>query len=290
MTPERWAQIKGILNAALERPKEERRAFLDEACGADAALREASRTPAYRRGRGEPGESGRRVAEPNHTSRSWPPAKCSRTTGSRRKWARAGWVAVYRARDSKLGREVALKVLPEALANDAEYMARFHREAKVLASLNHPHIATIHGLEANAIVMELVEGATLAERMAKGAIPVEEALAIARQIAEALEYAHEKGVIHRDLKPANVKITPDGVVKVLDFGLAKMVQPEGPHAGDATLSLGTTRMGVIAGTPAYMAPEQASGDAVDRRVDVWAFGVGALRDAHRASPFRRRVR
>jgi eukaryotic-like serine/threonine-protein kinase len=128
---------------------------------------------------------------------------------------------VYRARDSKLNRDVAIKVLPAALANDADYMARFQREAQVLAALNHPNIAAIYGLEDYAIVMELVEGATLAERISQGALPPEEALPIARQIAEALEAAHEKGIVHRDLKPGNVKITPEGVVKVLDFGLAK---------------------------------------------------------------------
>jgi Tol biopolymer transport system component/tRNA A-37 threonylcarbamoyl transferase component Bud32 len=272
MTPERWAQIKGILNAVLERPKQERRAFLDEACGVDAALRE---------------EVERLLIEEDAASlegpgaglrnRSMPPELSSGEMLAHyrieAKVGEGGMGVVYRARDSKLGRDVALKVLPEALASDAEYMARFHREAKVLASLNHPNIATIHGLEANAIVMEMVEGATLAERMAKGAIPVEEALAIARQIVEALEYAHERGVIHRDLKPANVKITPDGAVKVLDFGLAKMVQPEGWNSKDAAVSLQTARTGTIAGTPAYMAPEQADGEPVDRRVDVWAFGV-----------------
>src|SRR5271168_4913373 len=191
-----------------------------------------------------------------------------------------GMGEVYRARDSKLGRDVVLKVISEQFANDAERMARFEREAKVLASLNHPNIAHIYGLEdsggVRALVMELVEGQTLAERIARGPIPLEEALPIARQIAEALEYAHERGIVHRDLKPANVKITPDGAVKVLDFGLAKAIE-ETPAAEDIsnspTLSMGATRAGVVLGTAAYMSPEQAKGKSADRRADIWSFGV-----------------
>lgn len=190
-----------------------------------------------------------------------------------------GMGEVYRARDSKLNRDVALKVLPAAFANDAERMARFHREAQVLASLNHPNIAAIYGLEESsgirALVMELVEGPTLAERIAQGPIPLEEALTIARQIAEGLEYAHEKGVMHRDLKPANVKITPEGVVKVLDFGLAKAAEgtvATGSPSDSPTLTAAATQAGVILGTAAYMSPEQAKGKAVDKRGDIWAFG------------------
>ena len=194
-----------------------------------------------------------------------------------------GMGEVYRAHDSKLGRDVALKVLPANLAGDAQYMARFQREAQVLASLNHPHIASIYGLEecggVRALVMELVEGPTLADRIKKGPIPLTEALDVAKQIAEALEYAHEKGVIHRDLKPANVKITPEGTVKVLDFGLAKAAEqpPETQEWEDATtLPASMSRPGVILGTPAYMAPEQARGEAADKRADIWAFGVVLL--------------
>ena len=182
-----------------------------------------------------------------------------------------GMGEVYRAFDSKLQREVALKVLAPDFADDREWLSRFQREARVLASLNHPHIAAVYGLEESgsirAIAMELVEGPTLAERIARKRIPVKEALAIARQIAEALEYAHEKGIVHRDLKPANVKLRPDGVVKVLDFGLAKPAISD-----DAPASTGT-RAGVVVGTPAYMPPEQAAGLPVDRRADIWAFGV-----------------
>ncbi|HXO44563.1 MAG TPA: protein kinase [Candidatus Cybelea sp.] len=190
-----------------------------------------------------------------------------------------GMGEVYRAHDSKLGREVALKVLPEAFSRDAERMARFEREAKILASLNHPNIASIYGLEdsgsTHALVMELVEGSTLAERIRSGAFPIDETLRIARQIAEALEYAHERGIVHRDLKPANVKVTGDDAVKILDFGLAKAIEGDSASAdmGDSpTLSRMATQAGVLMGTAAYMSPEQAKGKAVDRRADIWAFG------------------
>jgi serine/threonine-protein kinase len=187
---------------------------------------------------------------------------------------------VYQAHDTKLGRDVAIKVLPEAFAHDAERLSRFQREAKMLASLNHPNIATIHGLEqsngTHYLVMELVPGETLAERIKRdGAFPIEEALAICKQIAEALEAAHEKGIIHRDLKPANVKVTPEGKVKVLDFGLAKAFAgetPDGNPSQSPTLSAVATMQGVLLGTAAYMSPEQARGKAVDKRTDIWAFG------------------
>jgi serine/threonine protein kinase len=190
-----------------------------------------------------------------------------------------GMGEVYRARDAKLGRNVALKVLPEAFARDNERMARFEREAKVLASLNHPNIASIYGLEdscaTHALVMELVEGLTLADRLKSGPIPIDEALRIARQICEALEYAHERGIVHRDLKPANVKLTNDDTVKVLDFGLAKAAEGNAASidiATSPTIGQMATQAGVLLGTPAYMAPEQARGKAVDRRADIWAFG------------------
>jgi serine/threonine-protein kinase len=192
---------------------------------------------------------------------------------------RGGMGEVYRARDSRLSREVALKVLPEALARDADRVLRFEREARVLASLNHPHIAAVHGFEQGDghrfLVLELVPGLTLAERLAKGPIAVREALTIARQIAEALEEAHAKGVIHRDLKPANVKITPEGRVKVLDFGLAKALGMDDPSEASLEDSPTMDRVdsaGVILGTAGYMSPEQARGHVVDKRADVWAFG------------------
>ena len=194
-----------------------------------------------------------------------------------------GMGEVYRAKDTRLDRQVAIKVLPEAFTKDAERLARFEREAKVLAQLQHHNIASIFGLEeaggARALVMELIEGPTLAERMKSGPLPIDECLSIARQIAEALEEAHEKGIVHRDLKPANVKVTTDGKVKVLDFGLAKALDPRGPASPSSqasmspTITAEATRMGTIMGTAAYMAPEQAAGSAVDRRADIWSFGV-----------------
>ena len=190
---------------------------------------------------------------------------------------RGGMGEVYRAHDTRLGRDVALKLLPPGFAADAERLARFTREARLLASLNHPNIGTIHGFEEaegmRALVLELVEGDTLADRVARGPLPIPETLAIARQIADALEAAHDKGVVHRDLKPANIKITPDGVIKVLDFGLAKS-DPGGASelANSPTITVGGTVAGLILGTAAYMSPEQARGRVVDKRTDVWAFG------------------
>jgi serine/threonine protein kinase len=193
---------------------------------------------------------------------------------------------VYRARDTRLKREVAIKVLPEMLAADPDRLARFQREAELLATLNHPNIAAVYGLEdspstgsaqapSRAIVLELVDGETLADLIARGPVPLDDALRMARQIVDALEAAHDRGVVHRDLKPGNIKITPDGNVKVLDFGLAKML--ESPAVASSlsmspTLSVHATYAGVILGTAAYMSPEQARGKAVDRRTDVWAFG------------------
>jgi len=197
---------------------------------------------------------------------------------------------VWRATDTTLGRQVAIKILPDAFAADPERLARFEREAKTLAALNHPHIAQIYGFEKSspstgsgpagmhALVMELVEGEDLSQRIARGAIPIDEALPIAKQIAEALEAAHEQGIIHRDLKPANIKVRADGTVKVLDFGLAKALDPVAASSPEAVnsptiTSPAMTQAGMILGTAAYMAPEQARGTAVDKRADVWAFGV-----------------
>ena len=190
-----------------------------------------------------------------------------------------GMGQVYQATDTKLNRQVALKILPEAFAADPDRLARFQREAQVLASLNHPNIAAIHGLEdsegTKALVLELVEGPTLADRIAQGPIPVDEVLPIAKQIAEALEAAHEQGVIHRDLKPANIKVRDDGTVKALDFGLAKALDttPAGDPSQSPTVTAAATQMGVIMGTAAYMSPEQARGRPVDKRADIWAFGA-----------------
>src|SRR5262245_22163423 len=196
-----------------------------------------------------------------------------------------GMGEVWRARDTRLQRDVAIKVLPDLVAAEPERLARLTREAQTLASLNHPNIAQIYGFEESggvrALVMELVEGEDLSAVIARGPMPLAEALPIARQIADALEAAHEQGVIHRDLKPANVKVRRDGEVKVLDFGLAKVLDPlagasggwSGSLAHSPTLSARATQAGVILGTAAYMAPEQARGRAVDRRADIWAFGV-----------------
>src|SRR2546427_3914439 len=190
-----------------------------------------------------------------------------------------GMGEVYRAKDTKLHRDVAIKVLPDLFAKDPERLARFEREAHVLAALNHPHIAAIYGLEeANGsqfLILELVEGETLAERLKAGPLRLTQALTIARQVADALQAAHEKGIIHRDLKPANIALAADGQVKVLDFGLAKALEPDLSKdiSNSPTLTLAATQAGVIQGTAAYMSPEQAKGRVADKRSDVWAFGA-----------------
>ena len=190
---------------------------------------------------------------------------------------------VYRAHDTRLRREVAIKVVPEATAHDSDRMARFAREAQFLAALNHPNIGSIYGFEESstmhALVMELVEGPTLADRIAQGPVPIEDALPIMKQITEALEYAHDRGIVHRDLKPANIKIKPDGTVKVLDFGLAKALSDEikpTDISNSPTLTAAATKAGLILGTAAYMSPEQARGKTVDRRADIWSFGAVAF--------------
>ena len=208
-----------------------------------------------------------------------------------------GMGEVYRARDTKLDRDVALKILPDAFAADPGRLARFQREAKTLASLNHPNIGGIHGLEESesvtAIVMELIEGEDLAQRIARGAIPFDEALPIARQIAEALEAAHEQGIVHRDLKPANIKVRPDGTVKVLDFGLAKAMEPAPGSSQSVSMSPtittpAMTQAGMIFGTAAYLSPEQAKGRPADKRSDVWAFGCVVSEMLAGKRPIRRR--
>ena len=199
---------------------------------------------------------------------------------------------VYRARDPRLNRDVALKVLPDGFSVDASRVARFEREAQLLASLNHPGIAAIYGVEQTdespVLVLELVEGLTLADRLAAGPLAQDDVLRVAQQMAVALEAAHERGVVHRDLKPANVKVTERGQVKVLDFGLAKMLQPDGdstPLANSPTMSLRGTRVGEILGTAVYMSPEQARGRALDRRTDVWSFGCVLFEMLTGAAPF-----
>ena len=291
----RWRQVKALFQAAVDRPPEERAAFLEAAAGGDEALRrevesllasdapDASLFAGFSASAGDvvgdaAGLPPRSMAETQARGAAGPgsqvgPYRILATLGA------GGMGEVFRAHDSKLHRDVALKVLPEHFAVDADRLSRFRREAQMLAALNHPNIAAIYGLEETggrpALVLELVEGRTLAERIAAGPIPPDEALAIARQIAEALRAAHRKGIIHRDLKPANIKITPDAGVKVLDFGLAKPAgsdQPTRAVTESATVAMDATGLGVIVGTASYMSPEQARGLPVDRRTDIWAFG------------------
>src|SRR3984957_13013007 len=262
MIDNRLQRIEDIFHRALELAPQARSAFLDEACGADNSLRrEVESLLAH------DSENGNTFAG---LAQDDAPLTIAHYRISGR-LGQGGMGAVYRAMDTKLGREVAIKVLPRSFAEDADRVARFSREAKVLASLNHPNIAQIYGIEERALVMELVDGENL-----KGPLPVETALKYAKQIADALEAAHEKGITHRDLKPANIMITPAGVVKVLDFGLAT-VNPDPSSAADRpnspTLTMRATQAGMLMGTAGYMSPEQARGNAVDKRADIWAFGV-----------------
>ncbi len=284
MTPERWRDVERLYHAALHRSFEGRHAFLLEHCvGDDALRREVESLLAQPSNAGAFLESPALVFAALEIAADARPSLVGRTLGPYTLLSplgAGGMGEVYRASDTKLGRDVAIKVLPASFAADPDRIARFEREARLLASLNHPHIAAVYGLEDGevlALVMELVEGPTLAERIASGPIAIADALPIARQIAEALEAAHEQGIIHRDLKPANIKVRPDGAVKVLDFGLAKALGPAGGSSVNATmsppLSMHATIAGMILGTAAYMAPEQARGNAVDKRADIWAFGV-----------------
>jgi eukaryotic-like serine/threonine-protein kinase len=281
MTAERWAQIEKVYHAALERAAEERAAYLAQACGSDAELRREVESLLQQDGR-----TGDLLEVPalEMAARAMAGEGTMSLLGKQlgtyeivSQIGAGGMGEVYRARDTKLGREVAIKVLPPEFVKDTERLSRFRREAKLLASLNHPNIATIFGLEDSGdvhfLVMELVEGETLAARVTSGPLPVTDALKISQQIAEALEHAHERKVIHRDLKPANVILTKTGRVKVLDFGLAKAMADETLDPSNApTLSLLPTEAGRIMGTPAYMSPEQAQGKEVDKQTDIWAFG------------------
>ena len=287
MNPDRWRQVADVYESALEREPGARGAFLAEACRDDSDLRrEVESLLAQEHTQVVVDHDMLTVAAAvlEGTSRLTPgtelgPYRVEALLGA------GGMGDVYRARDTKLDRDVALKVLPESFTHDPERVARFTREARVLASLNHPNIGAIHGIEdrgdVHALVLELVEGPTLADRIAAGPLPLAEALAIARQIADGLAAAHEHGVIHRDLKPANIKVCDDGTVKVLDFGLAKPVQevrsissgaPIPATPSPMVVSPVITATGVILGTAAYMSPEQAKGRSADKRSDVWAFG------------------
>jgi len=281
--PERWQEVKKVLAGALERAPGERHAYVDRACAGDEALRREVESllaqqnaagsfleaPALEAVAKEQAEDQRQSSLLGQQLGSY---KIVSLLGA------GGMGEVYQAHDTKLGRDVAIKVLPPAMVHDAERLVRFQREARMLAALNHPNIATIYGLEQSGsehyLVMELVAGHTLAERISGGALKIKESLNVAGQIAEALEAAHERGVVHRDLKPANVKVTPEGRVKVLDFGLAKAFSGDGEQdlSNAPTLTAMATEEGRILGTPAYMSPEQARGKAVDKRTDIWAFG------------------
>ena len=275
MKSDRWKEIERIYHAAMERREDERAAFLDQTCLDDTVLRREVESLLGYETKAEgfienpaldmaAENMGRQPAKPM-IGRRVGVYEISTLIG------KGGMGEVYQARDTRLGRNVAIKTLPDLFSADPERLARFEREAKILASLNHPNIATIHGLEEadgdRFLVQELIDGATLADRLRKGPLPVEEALRLAVQIAEALEAAHERGIVHRDLKPANIKITSEERVKVLDFGLAKATHT-GQHAGLSTL---TAAEHAVGGTPAYMSPEHARGKEVDRRTDVWAF-------------------
>ncbi len=283
MKPERWQEVKKVLAGALERAPGERHAYVDRACAGDEALRREVESlltqqnaagsfleaPALEAATKAQAEDQRQSSLLGQRLGSY---KIVSLLGA------GGMGEVYQAHDTKLGRDVAIKVLPPAMVHDAERLVRFQREARMLAALNHPNIATIYGLEQSGsehyLVMELVAGHTLAERISGGALKIKESLSVAGQIAEALEAAHERGVVHRDLKPANVKVTPEGRVKVLDFGLAKAFSGDGEQdlSNAPTLTAMATEEGRILGTPAYMSPEQARGKAVDKRSDIWAFG------------------
>lgn len=276
MTPERWRQVTEVFHSALARTASARVPYLDQACAGDPTLR--AEVEGMLVGHEESVRLNAPAALPQLEAGTMiGPYRIECLIGT------GGMGEVYRARDTKLGRDVAVKVLPAPFTSDVERVARFEREARLLAALNHPHIASIYGIEdgaaeaghhVRALILELVEGDTLADRVAQGPIPIDQALLIARQIAEALEAAHEKGIIHRDLKPANIKITPAGVVKVLDFGLAKIYADDsaGPDLLHSPTITAGTREGTILGTAAYMSPEQARGQTVDKRTDIWAFG------------------
>ncbi len=283
MTPERWKRVEELYHAARDQPPGERAAFLAEACPDDQALRRDVES-LLKEPESADGFLDTPVRAAAHiASAVTPAAMIGHTLGGyhlQTLLGAGGMGEVYRAHDAKLGRDVAIKILPRAMTSDPDRLARFEREARMLAALNHPNICAIYGLEEadglRFLILELVDGETLGQKLATlrvlnpqaPGLPIEEALTLARQIAEALEVAHEKGIIHRDLKPANITITPDGVVKVLDFGLAKPASTDssGPDPIDGT------QAGVILGTAAYMSPEQARGQVVDKRADIWAFG------------------
>jgi Tol biopolymer transport system component len=280
MFTDNWRTIERLYHEALARPAVERAAFLAGASADEAVRREVLSLLA------QPAATGFLSGQAVDLAAAMIDAEASQWIGRRigvyelhALLGKGGMGEVYRARDTRLGREVAIKVLPRAFTADSERLARFEREARHLAALNHPHIGALYGLEEGdgnrALVLELVEGETLEDRVGRGAMAISDALIIARQVADALEFAHEKGIVHRDLKPANIKITPEGTAKVLDFGLAKASVAESLVADPAYTpnpTAGVTEEGIVLGTPAYMSPEQARGRPVDKRTDIWAFG------------------
>src|SRR5262245_47699633 len=288
MNADRWRRVEQIYHAALERQPSERNALVDTLCAGDLELRSEvaqlidadaqagafMQVPAWQIAGTMSGAASAAAASDTLTGRQIASYSVLNLLGA------GAMGEVYRARDNKLNRDVALKVIPRAYAIDPSRRSRFRREAQVLASLNHPNIAAIYGLEettdAHALVLEFVAGETLASRIKRGALPVKEALAIARQIADALEAAHEHGIIHRDLKPANITVREDSTVKVLDFGLAKVLEAEAAAIDESPSfdsgSPETTASGLIVGTAPYLAPELAQGKRADRRSDLWSFG------------------
>ena len=282
MSSDRWRTLERLYHAALERPPAEHAAFLRDVCDDDALRREVLSlleqpsmpgfldAPALNVAAAMVGD----VSATPWVGRRFGVYQVQELLG------KGGMGEVYRAHDTRLGRDVAIKVLPQAFTADSQRLARFEREARVLAALNHPHIGTIHGVEESegirALILELVDGPTLAERLSSGPMPLKESVVVARQIADALDAAHEHGIVHRDLKPSNIKLRPDGTVKVLDFGLAKVDDPperaDGPRPSPSIIGRAVTQPGLILGTTSYMSPEQAQGHAVDKRADVWAFG------------------
>ena len=300
MTSERWQRIADIFHAAQDRKGDERAAFVRQAADSSDLRREVESLLAADE---EPMVLDHPIGATAHAVLADNAAVQPGTFIGHYRidslLGAGGMGEVYRARDTKLNRDVAIKILPPAFASDSDRLARFKREAQVLASINHPNIGGIYGFEdassIHALVLELIDGPTLADRIAGGPLPLNEALAIAKQICDALEAAHEQGIIHRDLKPANIKVRDDGTVKVLDFGLAKFAEAPSSEPGVPTVSQSPTittpamtAAGMILGTAAYMSPEQAKGKPADKRSDIWAFGCRALRDAHRDASVRGR--
>jgi serine/threonine protein kinase/Tol biopolymer transport system component len=270
VTADRWRQVEKIFYDALEVDPRDRISFLDRACADDPSLRNDVEALIASHQEGGSFLNPPSAFRASIVGQTFGPYEVRALLGS------GGMGEVYRARDSKLKRDVAIKILPDKFSSDPQRVSRFQREAEVLASLNHPHIGAIYDLahfgESQFLILELVEGETLADRLSRGPIPLQEALPMAQQIAGALEAAHEKGIVHRDLKPANIKIRPDGTVKVLDFGLAKVREGAGPDPTNSPTIGATSEPGMLLGTAAYMSPEQAKGKDADRTSDVWAFG------------------